>query len=349
VAVFQRRDGSAERTVTGTDAAGVPLRQDTLFPLGSNGKLPIGLFVLRLVDAGLVRLDDPIQKYVSDAAQGNRAVTIQRLMTHTAGLPLDIPATVLEYGPGVERAALMRACAATPLQNEPGTIVQYSGTGFGLLATVIERVTGEPLWPVIKREVLSKLGVDAFPASELPSGRAATVADIRSVHKDTPYEPVNGEAWRQLALPWAGLFGTADALLSLAKAYGDAVSIVSAELLARARTDQNAGLPGGFNTTEPRLGYIDSRPLVWPQCAWGLCVEVRGAKTPHWTPGSVSRASYGHLGSTGCLVWCDPEHGAAWAVAGPQTTDNGWLLRYGPQIGTHALRPPADPARATTG
>ncbi len=249
----------------------------------------------------------------------------------------------------MDRPALMRACAATPLQYAPGSIMQYSGIGFGLLATVIERITGEPLWPVIKREVLAPLGVDAFPANELPPGRSAVVADIRSAHAGTPHEPVNGEAWRQLALPWAGLFGTMDALLSLARAYGDAGSIVSPGMLARARTDQNSGIGGGFNTSDPRLGYSGSRPLTWPHCAWGLCVEVRGAKAPHWTPISASRGSYGHLGSTGCLVWCDPDQGASWAVAGPQTTDNGWLLRYGPQIGEQALRSPARVAPKATG
>ena len=343
VVVVQRQGGSAERLVAGTDAAGTPLRPDTLFPLGSCGKLPIGLFILRLIDRGLVGLDDPIQRFVPEAAEGNKAVTIRRLLSHSSGLPIDLPLDVVPYGPGLDWPAISRGCAAAPLQFAPGSVVQYSGIGFGLLATVIERVTGEPLWPTVKREVLAPLGVDVHPASELPEGRAAVVADIRSAHVGTPLEPVNGAYWRQLALPWAGLFGTADALLTLARTYDNSTAAnVSPELLAEARTDQNPGLSGFFNTTDPRFGYLTTKPLVWPHCAWGLCVEVRGVKAPHWTPASTSRGSYGHLGSTGCLAWCDKEKGAWWAVAGSSSTDNGWLLRYGPQIGEIAMRPPSD-------
>ena len=337
VIVVRRRDGTVERLVTGTDALGTPLASDTLFPLGSNGKLPLGLLVLRLIDAGAVALRDPIQKYVPGAAAGNVAVTIERLLTHTSGLPIDLPAAVVAYGPGVDRPRLMRACAKTPLQYAPGSIVQYSGVGFGLLAEAIEAISGEPLWQVVTREVLRPLNIEAYPANDLPTPRAAVIADIRSVHTGTPHEPVNGEAWRALALPWAGLFGTADAVLSLVQAY-DAGAVVSDALLLQARSDRNIGLPGGFNTTDPRLGYIDSKPITWPHCAWGLCVEVRGPKAPHWTPAAASRTSFGHLGSTGCLAWTDPDRGSSWAVVGPQTTDNGWLLRYGPALGDSALR-----------
>ena len=351
VALFVAGDGRAECLVSGVDAAGVPLRADTLFPLGSNGKLPLGLLILRLVDRGLLALDDPIQRYVPGAAQDNATVTIRRLLTHTSGLPIDVPSSVFAYGPGTTRDALLRACTMTPLAYAPGSIVQYSGVGYGLLALVIERITGEPLWAVIKREVLAPLGVDAVPANEMTGSRAATVADIRSRYTETPWEPVNGAAWRDLALPWAGLFGTAAALLQLTRAYAGAGSLVSPALLDEARTDQNTGLAGGFNTSDPRLGYIDSRPIVWPDCAWGLCIEVRGAKAPHWTPPTASRDSFGHLGSTGCLTWYDPAAAAGWAICGPRTTDNGWLLRYGPALGQHALRTVAPgtptPARVT--
>ncbi|MEP6852488.1 MAG: serine hydrolase domain-containing protein [bacterium] len=39
---------------------------------------------------------------------------------------------------------------------------------------------------------------------------------------------------------------------------------------------------------------------------WGLGVEIKGAKTPHWTGASNSPATYGHFGQAGTMFWVDP-------------------------------------------
>jgi len=41
-------------------------------------------------------------------------------------------------------------------------------------------------------------------------------------------------------------------------------------------------------------------------CPWGLGVEVRGAKTPHWTGRANSAATFGHFGGAGTMMWVDP-------------------------------------------
>lgn len=41
-------------------------------------------------------------------------------------------------------------------------------------------------------------------------------------------------------------------------------------------------------------------------CPWGLGVEVRGEKSPHWTGRSNSQATYGHFGGAGTIMWVDP-------------------------------------------
>lgn len=47
---------------------------------------------------------------------------------------------------------------------------------------------------------------------------------------------------------------------------------------------------------------------------WGLGVEVRGAKHPHWTGSANSAATYGHFGRAGTFLWVDPAAGIATAV-----------------------------------
>ena len=44
-------------------------------------------------------------------------------------------------------------------------------------------------------------------------------------------------------------------------------------------------------------------------CDWGLGVEVRGRKHPHWTGTTNSPATFGHFGQTGSFLWVDPVAG----------------------------------------
>ena len=42
---------------------------------------------------------------------------------------------------------------------------------------------------------------------------------------------------------------------------------------------------------------------------WGLGVELRDAKTPHWTGARNSPRTFGHFGGSGTFLWVDPERG----------------------------------------
>ena len=48
-------------------------------------------------------------------------------------------------------------------------------------------------------------------------------------------------------------------------------------------------------------------------CDWGLGVEIRGTKHPHWTGTANSPATFGHFGRSGSFLWVDPEVGMACA------------------------------------
>ena len=41
-------------------------------------------------------------------------------------------------------------------------------------------------------------------------------------------------------------------------------------------------------------------------CPWGLGVEIRGEKSPHWTGRANSPATFGHFGGAGTMMWVDP-------------------------------------------
>jgi CubicO group peptidase (beta-lactamase class C family) len=47
---------------------------------------------------------------------------------------------------------------------------------------------------------------------------------------------------------------------------------------------------------------------------WGLGVELKGEKSPHWSGSRTSPATFGHFGGSGTFLWVDPERGLACAV-----------------------------------
>ena len=77
-------------------------------------------------------------------------------------------------------------------------------------------------------------------------------------------------------------------------------TLISATTLAEATSNQFgdiAGVVPGFGRQDP--------------CPWGLGVEIRGAKSPHWTSNRCSARTFGHFGAAGTFVWVDPDRDLA--------------------------------------
>ena len=72
--------------------------------------------------------------------------------------------------------------------------------------------------------------------------------------------------------------------------------LIAPETLAEATSVQFPGLAGVL----PDIGRMDPND-------WGLGVELRDAKRPHWTGSLNSPRTFGHFGSSGAFLWVDPE------------------------------------------
>lgn len=152
---------------------GKPVDRDTLFQVASLSKWVTAWGVLTLVESGRLDLDAPAETYLKrwrlPPSDFNReAVTIRRLLSHTAGLTDGLG--YLGFAPGKPvqtlEASLSQAADAAPgaggavkLGTEPGSRWRYSGGGYTLLQLVIEEVTGEPFAIYMKRAVLDPLGM----------------------------------------------------------------------------------------------------------------------------------------------------------------------------------------------
>jgi CubicO group peptidase (beta-lactamase class C family) len=324
VAVAREGEG-VETLVMGLDGAGEALTAETLLPVASVTKLATALAVLRLVGMEALGLDEGLAVYAPEAAAAVEGVTVRTLLCHTAGLPPDLRPDSAPYTAELSWRIMAQACLNTPLAAGPQTRVEYSNTGYGLLAIVVERVTGRPFHEGVAELVFGPLGVEGYLGTE-PPRRPGRLVGALGEHEGTALEPYNSVFWRSVVFPWGGLVTTVGGALALVRAFqGAPAGFLPDWLLAEATQDQTGGLPG-------RMIGVGR----WPHNSWGLGPELKGAKGRHWTPAEASPGSFGHAGASGCLAWADPTAGVAWAILGPRTLE-GWS-KYWPAMGAVILK-----------
>ena len=120
--------------------------------------------VLKLAATGRLGLDDAAKRYV-DIPYGP-AVTVRRLLCHTAGLGNPIPLRWVhrpeQHAAFDERAALRAVVARNArLAAAPGTRFAYSNLGYWLLGPIVEACTQRPFTEYVERELLAPLGIGA--------------------------------------------------------------------------------------------------------------------------------------------------------------------------------------------
>ncbi len=124
--------------------AGDPVDGDTIFRIGSISKQMTAAAVMRLVDQGRVRLQDPVTTYLPDfelAGEGQAgAVTVWHLLTHTSGIP-DTYAVSNIFSPMTLDEWLPHLGELEPFA-PPGAFWNYSNPNFSLAGLILERVTG---------------------------------------------------------------------------------------------------------------------------------------------------------------------------------------------------------------
>jgi CubicO group peptidase (beta-lactamase class C family) len=166
----------------------------TLYRIASISKTFTASAVMQLRDRGLLRLDDPLVRFVPEAAAISNPfgpiedVTVRRLLLHTSGLqgehPVDDP-RVERWGSIAELIAqLPRVRVVIP----PDTSSKYSNIGFQLLGAIVERVSGQPFMEHIRACLLDPLGMTSttfLPEGDL-AGRCAIGYDGRTYSDALP-------------------------------------------------------------------------------------------------------------------------------------------------------------------
>jgi D-alanyl-D-alanine carboxypeptidase len=111
--------------------------------------------ILRLVDQGLLGLDDLLADHVDFEVA--TPITIRHLLQHTSVIPDDC--SIYESCDPDEVLAGLAALAADPSNPDPGSTSEYSTTGFNLLSLVMSSATGLDAAEVLRQEVFDPLSM----------------------------------------------------------------------------------------------------------------------------------------------------------------------------------------------
>jgi CubicO group peptidase (beta-lactamase class C family) len=270
---------------------------DSMFLLGSITKPLTALAVMILADRGALKLSDPAMNHLPEFSEGDRAkVTIAHLLTHTSGLPDQLPDNNAMRARHAPLSEFVAATVRTPLSFAPGTRYQYQSMGILLAAEIVERLTNQPLPAFLAETVFaplgmkrSVLGVGAFQKDDLvpmQTDRAAPEAgggDPTAKSWDW-----NSDYWRRLGAPWGGAHASA----------GD-VAILLREFLA----------PGGKILREATARAMIRNHTPGLGADRGLGFQLGATLGAGCSP-----ATCGHSGSTGTLAWADPATGTSFVL-----------------------------------
>jgi CubicO group peptidase (beta-lactamase class C family) len=120
------------------------------------------------------------------------------------------------------------------------------------------------------------------------------------------------------------LHGSLDDLLKVGREL-QRPRLIAPETLAEATSVQFPGLVGVL----PDIGRMEPND-------WGLGVELRDAKHPHWTGSRNSPRTFGHFGGSGTFLWVDPEADTALACLTDEQF-GPWALEAWPALSDAVL------------
>jgi beta-lactamase class C len=247
--------------------------------------------VMLLADRGELALSDPVRKFIPEFSEGDRKlITIQHLLTHTSGLPDQLPENDELRKSHAPLKDFVARAVRTPLLFKPGAKYSYQSMGILLAAEVCQRITKQPFPQFLDEQVFQPLGMTRtamglgkfkisdtmlsqveFSAPESGGDDAASAADW---NWNSPY-------WRGLGAPWGGAHSTGPDIAKFLELFL----------------------------------HPDGKVLKKETAASMIANHTPDLKDPHglaWAirPGSFGKAcsghAFGHGGSTGTLAWADP-------------------------------------------
>lgn len=138
----------------------IPVNDSTLFQLGSVGKLFTVIAVLQQVEKGTLDLHKNVNDYMHEFKIENpyaRPLTLQDLLTHTAGLDNRIIGYLARRESEVEPLGVHLKKSMPPLFQEPWKEINYSNYGYAFAGHLVELASGESFKDYVRQHILLPL------------------------------------------------------------------------------------------------------------------------------------------------------------------------------------------------
>ena len=300
----------------GEARAGVPMRSDSIVQWLSSGKPLTAIALAQLYERGLIHLAAPVSQYLpAFAANGKAAITIEHLLTHTAGfrgadkISADAPWDEV----------IQKTCEA-PLEEGwvPGARAGYSTTAaWFVLAEIIQRLTGVAFDSYMRNEILDPAGMNdvwlrlPFEKYKAYGERLALMHDTAAVKRDPMF--MQDAAGMAQCRPGSGARGPVRELgkfyeMLLAGGAVDGETIVRGETIA-------------LFTRRHRAGLFDETFLHKLDFGYGFILNSNryGVETvPYGYGRYASEETFGHSGAQSSCAFADPAHKlvVAWVTNG---------------------------------
>src|SRR5882724_11301402 len=139
-----------------------PTKSDTVYGVVGPMMPFTGIAIMQLVERGKLSLDDDISKFVPEFPLQGHHVSVRQLLNHTSG--------IVDYhylGDPIEATSrqpkaldeVMALYSGKNWVNEPGKKWDWSISGFQLLVTIVERVTGQSFPDYVQQNIFAPAGV----------------------------------------------------------------------------------------------------------------------------------------------------------------------------------------------
>jgi CubicO group peptidase (beta-lactamase class C family) len=140
-----------------------PLTAASLFNMASVSKQFTAFTILQLQQEGLLKLSDPVRKYIPELGAFANDITLYQLLTHTGGIR-DFVAMGEIAGTSPETSMTEQAFMAIMARQTagdfaPGTGYVYGNSDYVLLSLVVKRVSGRTLNAAAHQRIFAPLGM----------------------------------------------------------------------------------------------------------------------------------------------------------------------------------------------
>ncbi len=323
VALVMRRGRLAAFDAFGIQdpASGAPMRRDSIFRIYSMTKPIVSVAAMMLFEQGRLLLSDPVAKFLPEFARSQvqagdadgglqvpavRAMTVQDLLRHTAGLTYEFlePASVrrlyaeagiaLRTRSNAEHSAVL---AGLPLMHQPGSVWDYS-RATDVVGRLVEVVAGETLGAHLQRTIFAPLGM-VDTGFHVPAEAHARIAEPFGDDPDSDMKIELSVVRMPAALEsgGGGLVSTAADYARFLRMLLQGGEHAGVRLLGRKTVEY---MTADHLGATPRVG-----DLLPPGHGFGLGFAVRLATGISAVPGSVG--TYGWGGIAGTVFFVDPE------------------------------------------